>query len=156
MDDNFYMTLAIEQAKKCKKSKDIPIGAVIVHNGKVIAKAFNQKEKAQICTKHSEIIAIEKASKKLKNFILDGATIYVTKEPCLMCMGAILSARISKVVYGAKDLRFGTEELAQVNKFNHKCEIKGGVLEEECVELLQDFFKTLRCKNGSNNKTKNS
>ena len=73
-----------------------------------------------------------------------------------MCMGAILSARISRIVYGAKDLRFGTEELAKENKFNHKCEIKGGVLEEECVKLLQDFFKTLRCKNGSNNKTKNS
>ena len=96
----------------------------------------------------------EKANKKLNCNRLDGATIYTTKEPCLMCMGAILSARIKRIVFGARDKRFGTKELAKENNFNHKCEIEEGVLEEECSVILSEFFKELRCKCGSSNQIK--
>ena len=93
---------------------------------------------------NTQDVPIIEGSKKLENYRLDGATLYTTKEPCLMCMGAILSARIGRVVFGASDKRFGTKELAKDNNFNHKCEITGGVCEEECVELLEKFFKSLR------------
>ena len=130
-----------------------PVGAVIVLDGKIIAKAHNQKEKTHKVTAHAEIIAIEKANRKLRSYRLDDAVIYITKEPCLMCMGTILSARIAKVVFGAKDLRFGTMDLATDNNFNHKCDIVGGVLETECSNLLTDFFKKLRGNNESKRKT---
>ena len=141
MTDIEYMKLALIEAKKSLKNGDIPVGAIIVKDGKILSKAYNRKEKDKSVISHAEILAITKASKKLKNYRLDGATIYTTKEPCLMCMGVILSSRISKIIYGAKDSRFGTENLAKDNNFNHKCEIQGGVLEEECSELLTNFLK---------------
>lgn len=144
MNDEKYMSLAIAEAKKAMLLGDVPVGAVIVYNDKVIARSYNQKEKYQKATYHAEILAINKANAKLKSYHLDEATIYITKEPCLMCMGAILSARIKKIVYGVSDKRFGTKELANNNKFNHKCEITAGVLSEECERLLSDFFKNLR------------
>lgn len=144
MNDEKYMALAIAEAKKSLISGDVPVGAVIVYDGSVIAKSYNQKEKYKKATYHAEILALNKANTKLKSYHLDGATIYITKEPCLMCMGAILSSRIKKIVYGASDKRFGTKELAKNNKFNHKCEITGGVLSDECERLLSDFFKNLR------------
>ena len=144
MIDEKYMRMAISQAKKSLLSEDVPVGAVIVKDDKVIAKSYNQKEKNKKATNHAEILAINKASEKLHTYRLDGATIYTTKEPCLMCMGAILSARIDRIVYGVKDKRFGTEYLAKDNNFNHECEITGGVLKDECEILLSDFFKNLR------------
>ena len=144
MEKEDYIRLALSEAKKSIKSGDVPVGAVIVHNGKVIAKAHNKKEKLKLATAHAEILAIEKASKKINNFRLDQMEIYVTKEPCLMCMGAILSARIKKIYFGAYDRRFGTKELAGDNKFNHKCEIEGGILKNDCEELLSQFFKNIR------------
>lgn len=139
-----YMQLALDEAKKSLKSQDVPVGAVIVFNGKIIAKAHNKREKTGLVSAHAEILAINKANKKLKNFRLDKAEIYVTKEPCLMCMGACLSARLKKIYYGVSDERFGTSEFAETNKFNHKCQIEGGILEKECKSLLSDFFKKLR------------
>ena len=149
------MAIAINEAKKSIKSEDVPVGAVVVMNNQIIAKAYNQKEKTNNVTAHAEILAINKAGKKLGRYRLDDAVIYITKEPCLMCMGAILSARISRIVYGAKDLRYGTSELATNNKFNHKCEILGGIKNQECEALLSEFFRGLRRKNESSRKTKN-
>ena len=153
--DEYYMLLALKEAKKSIISADIPIGAVVVIGDTVISRAHNTKERDSLVTGHAEINAINKASKKLGNYRLDGGTIYITKEPCLMCMGAILSARISRIVYGTKDFRFGTEHLASDNKFNHKCEITGGVLADECTNLITDFFKDLRGNNESSRKTNN-
>jgi len=144
MTDEEYMQIALNEAKKSLQSQDVPIGAVIVLDGKIIGKSFNQKEKNKQAICHAEILAIIEGSKMLKSHRLDNSIIYTTKEPCLMCMGAILSARISKIVYGASDKRFGTKELATNNNFNHKCEIVGGVCEDECAELLEEFFKNLR------------
>ena len=144
MDKIDYMREAIREAKKSLKSNDVPVGAVIVKDGEIIAKAYNKREKTQQTIAHAEILAIGIANKKVGNFRLDGCEIYVTKEPCLMCMGAILSSRIKKIYYGARDKRFGTESLAQDNNFNHKCEIEGGVLSSECEGLLTNFFKSIR------------
>lgn len=155
MTDEYYMKIALKEAKKSLDSEDIPIGAVIVLNGEIIAKAHNTREKEQKTIGHAEINAINKANKKVGRYRLDGGVIYITKEPCLMCMGAILSARISRIVYGMKDIRYGTEELANNNKFNHKCEITGGILEEECGTLVSQFFKTLRGNNENSRKTTN-
>ena len=155
MTDEYYMELALKEARKSLGSGDIPIGAVVVLDGKVVSRAHNTREKDQLATGHAEINAITKANKKMGRYRLDGGVIYVTKEPCLMCMGTILSARISRIVYGMKDLRFGTEELARDNKFNHKCDITGGVLEEECSALVSQFFKTLRGNNENSRKTTN-
>lgn len=139
-----YMALAIKEAKLSLKGGDVPVGAVIVKDGKVIARAHNKREKNKQTIAHAEILAITKANKVLGDFRLDGCDIYVTKEPCLMCMGAILSARINKIYYGAKDKRFGTESLAKDNKFNHKCDIEGNVLGKECEEMLTNFFRSIR------------
>lgn len=144
MTDEEYMKLAIAEAKKSLEYDDVPVGAIIVMDGKIIAKSYNQKEKCHKATCHAEILAINKASEKLKSYRLDDAIIYTTKEPCLMCMGAILSARIKKIVFGASDKRFGTKEFATNNNFNHKCEVVGNVCKEECEELLSNFFKKLR------------
>jgi len=156
MKDEYYMQLALKEAQKSVKNEDVPVGAVIVLDGKIVAKAYNTREKQQLAIGHAEINALTKANKKVNRYRLDGAVIYITKEPCLMCMGALLSARIAKIVYGAKDLRFGTEYLATDNRFNHKCEIIGGVLGAECEELLRDFFRKLRGKNADSRINKNS
>ena len=155
MTDIDYMKIALAEAKKSLDSKDVPVGAVVVVDGKIIAKAHNTREKQQLAVGHAEINVISKANKKIGRYRLDGGVIYITKEPCLMCMGAILSARISRIVYGMKDLRFGTEYLAKANNFNHKCDITGGVLEEECSALVSQFFKSLRGNNESSRKTRN-
>ena len=152
MSDEDYMKIALNEAKKCLKYGDVPVGAVIIKNGKILATGYNKKEKNKQVTHHAEIIAITRACKKVKSYRLDDSVIYITKEPCLMCMGALLSARISKIVYGAKDLRFGTETFATDNNFNHKCEIVGGVLKNECEKILTTFFKNLRGKNENSRK----
>jgi tRNA(adenine34) deaminase len=148
------MNIALKEAKKCLKYGDVPVGAVIIKNGKILATGYNKKEKNKQVTHHAEIIAITRACKKVKSYRLDDSVIYITKEPCLMCMGAILSARISKIIYGVSDLRFGTKDLATNNNFNHKCDIKGNVCEDECRQLLSGFFKNLREKHASSRKTK--
>lgn len=144
MTDEEYMKIAINEAKKSLNYDDVPVGAIVVIDDEIVARSFNQKEKNKKITDHAEILSINEASEKLGTYRLDNATIYTTKEPCLMCMGALLSARIKKIVYGVSDRRFGTRDLATNNNFNHKCEIIGGVCSEECEKLLVDFFKKLR------------
>ena len=147
MNDEEYMRMAIAEARKSLESEDVPVGAVVVRDGEIIGIGHNTREKDQIVTSHAENNAIVDACKKVGRYRLDGSVIYITKEPCLMCMGIILSSKISKIVYGAQDLRFGTSHLARDNNFNHKSEIVGGVLAQECESLLKDFFKKLRGKN---------
>jgi len=151
-----YMQCAMQEAKKSLKSGDIPVGAIIVYKDKIIARAHNQKEKNNCVLHHAEILAIKKANRKLKTSRLDDMVLYTTKEPCLMCMGTILSAHIAKIVYGASDYRFGTSHLADNNNFNHKCEIVGGVLGDKCEAELKKFFKNLRGKNASTRKVKDT
>ena len=142
------MKLALEMAKKAEKKDEVPIGAVIVLNGKVIAKAYNKKESKNLATAHAEILAINKASKKLKSWRLDGAELYVTLEPCPMCAGAITNARIKKVYFGAYEPKSGSA----VSKFNiltesglnHVTEYEGGVMEEECSSIIKNYFKKKR------------
>ena len=144
-NDIYYMNLALKEAKKAIKYGDIPIGCVIVMNNKVISKAFNKKEFNNNPIKHAEIIAIEKASKKLNTWHLDECTLYTTMEPCLMCAGAILQSRISRIVYGLPNNNFG--EVTSNNvvfKNNKKIKIDGCICEEESKSLVQCFFKNIR------------
>lgn len=144
-NDIYYMNLALKEAKKAIKYGDIPIGCVIVMNNKIISKAFNKKEFNNNPIKHAEIIAIEKASKKLNTWHLDECTLYTTMEPCLMCAGAILQSRISRIVYGLPNNNFG--EVTSNNvvfKNNKKIKIDGCICEEESKSLVQSFFKNIR------------
>ena len=143
-----YMKKAIEQAEKAYDKLEVPVGAVIVKDGKIIAKAFNQKETKYDTTKHAEILAIQKASKKLKSWRLLDCEMYVTLEPCPMCAGAIIQSRIKKVYYGVADEKTGAVgsklNLFKDYKFNHKVEFENSILEKECKKILQNFFKELR------------
>ena len=139
-----YMMLAINEASKCAKYLDVPVGVVLVKDGKVLAKSYNQKEKSGVATYHAEMLAIEKACKKLGNFRLDDVDVFVTKEPCVMCYGALLSARVRNIYFGAYDPRFGVGNLNKHINFNHKVNLVGGVLEEKCSNLLHEFFEKIR------------
>ena len=141
------MLEAIKEAKKSLKSGDVPVGAVIVENGKIISRGHNKKEKTHKATSHAEIEAINKACKKKNNWYLNECTMYVTIEPCMMCCGAIIQSRIKKVVYGSKNEKFGYVESvsrAFENKNNHNVKIETGILKNECSKLLKDFFKEKR------------
>lgn len=142
-----FMEDALNLAKKAAKKDEVPVGAVIVKNGKVIASGYNKKEGKQNATLHAEIIAINKACKKLKSFRLTGCDIYVTLEPCPMCAGAIIGARINKVYFGAYDKKagcFGSVYDFADGRFNHSPKVLGGIMEGESVKLLQQFFKSKR------------
>lgn len=145
-----YMRLAIKEAEKAQKIDEVPIGAVIVKNDKVIAKAHNLREKKQQATAHAEILAIEKACRKLGTWRLEGCILYVTLEPCAMCTGATILARIDHVIYGAKDAKGGCiescVEMYDQQGFNHYPTYESGILEEECSKLLTDFFKEKRAR----------
>ena len=149
--DEYYMKLALKQAMKAKQKDEVPVGAVIVKDDVVIARGYNLRESSFDPTSHAEINAIRKACKKMKSWRLEGATIYVTVEPCSMCAGAILWTRIKRVVYGAKDLKGGalgtTYNLYEIKKLNHYPEITSGVLKDECSSLISDFFKEKRQQN---------
>lgn len=135
---DYYMKMALKQAKKAKKNNEIPVGAVIVKNNKIISQGYNKKEKQKNVILHAEIIAITKACKKIKNWRLDDCEIYVTMEPCMMCCGAIEQSRIKKVVYGIKNEKFGyTSKLKKIKIIN-------GVCEKECKNIIQSFFKNKR------------
>lgn len=150
--DEKYMKIALKEAKKAYKEEEVPVGAIIVKDGIIVAKAHNQKEGKTDTTKHAEIIAIQKASKRLKNWRLEDSTLYVTLEPCTMCIGAIIGARIKRVCFGAMDEKTGAcGSVINIPKdypFNHVVEVEGNILEEESRNLLQDFFKELRKKKG--------
>ena len=143
----YFMKKALEQAKKAFSLDEVPVGCVIVKDGKIIARAHNKKEKRQNATAHAEIEAINKASKKLNNWHLDGADVYVTLEPCAMCVGAMINARVGHLYFGAWEPKFGAcgsvVNLFE-NAFNHKISFKGGILEKDCAALLKQFFKGKR------------
>ncbi len=143
-----YMACAYELAQKAYKKDEVPVGAVVVYNNKIIAKGYNKRQKTQDATNHAEVIAIKKACKKLKTFRLNDCQLYVTLEPCVMCAGAIINARIGKVIFGAFDKKFGCcgslYNLLGDKKFNHHPEVMGGVMEQECSKILTDFFEGKR------------
>ena len=149
-DDNYYMNLALKEAKKAELIDEVPIGAVLVKDDKVISKGFNVRESKNDALGHAEIVTIKKANKKLKSWRLDEATLYVTIEPCIMCGGAIIQSRIKRVVYGAKDTKggcFGSSiNILEADNINHHPEVVGGVLENECSEIIKEYFKKKRCK----------
>ena len=149
-DDILFMKEAIKQAKKAELIDDVPIGAVIVKDGVIIARAYNKREKLKDAIAHAEILAIQKACRKLNSWRLDGCTLYVTLEPCPMCAGSMILSRMKRVVYGAYDPKGGCVEIClhmyDHNGFNHYPEYKGGVLEEECSNLLKEYFKKKRQK----------
>ena len=140
------MRQALRLAQKAKRKGEVPIGAVVVLNDKIIGKGYNLRTKLQIATAHAELRAIEKACKKMHSWRLPEAELYVTLEPCPMCMGAILNARIDRVYFGAYEQkgRSLTSELAGANLLNHTVEVTGGVLEEQCKEILSSFFSEVR------------
>ena len=152
--DERYMRFALTEARKAAMQDEVPIGAVIVKEGKVIARAHNQKEKKNCALEHAEMIAMRKATKKIGNWWLEGCTLYVTLEPCAMCAGAVMNSRLDRVVYGAPDPRFGflgsVADLPADYPVNHSFERTGGVLKEECAALLGDFFAAKRAKNKKN------
>ena len=140
------MKTALKCAEKAAAEGEVPIGAVVVCDGKIIARGYNKRTKRQIATAHAEIEAIEKACKKLKSWRIPECEIYVTLEPCPMCMGAMLNARIKKVYFGAPEAkgRSMTEALANSNLVNHRIEVEGGVMEAECAAVLSSFFSQMR------------
>ena len=135
------MKIALNEAKKAFKKNEVPIGAVIVKNGKIISKAHNKKENNNIATNHAEIIAINKACKKIKNWRLLDCTLYVTVEPCMMCFGAILESRISKIIYGTTNENCG---YISKNEVGDNIEIIGNICEEECKNIIKLFFENKR------------
>ena len=147
-DEEKFMKEAIRQAKKAYALREVPIGGVIVYEGKIIARGYNRRNTDKNTTSHAEINAIRKASKKLGDWRLEGCTLYVTLEPCQMCAGAIVQARIDKIVIGSMNPKAGCAgsvlNLLEMDGFNHKVEVERGVLEEECSTMLSGFFKELR------------
>ena len=143
-----FMREAIRLAEKAKKKGEVPIGAVVVYEGRIVGRGFNLRTKLQMATAHAEMRAIDRACKKLHSWRLPGAEIYVTLEPCPMCMGAILNARIDRVYFGAYEQkgRSLTNELANANLLNHKTKVVGGVLQEECAAVLTSFFSEMRAR----------
>ncbi len=144
-----YMLSAIELAKTAKSAGDVPVGAVVVKNGEIIAKGYNTREIDKDPTAHAEVVAIREASKILNSWHLDDCELYVTLEPCPMCAGAIINSRIKTVIFGAYDKKAGSASNDSVINlfslgYNHKPEVYGGICEKECAELLSQFFKQKR------------
>lgn len=147
-DDERFMLAAVAEARKAESADEVPIGAVVVHLGRIIGRGGNQRETLSDPTAHAEMIAITAAASELASWRLEGCTLYVTLEPCPMCAGAIVQARIPRLVYGAADPKAGAcESLYQIcsdKRLNHRAEVVSGVLAEECAELLQQFFARQR------------
>lgn len=147
--DEFFMQQALREARKAYAAEEVPIGAVIVHDGKIIARSWNQVETLKDATAHAEMLALTSAQTALGDWRLEGCTLYVTKEPCPMCAGAIVHCRPDRVVYGLPDPKGGAAggwiNLLDSNPpLNHKCETTVGVMEDECLALLQSFFREAR------------
>ena len=139
MTDEYYMNLALEEARKAQVQDEVPIGCIIVHNNKVIAASYNRKTIDNIATYHAEVLAINEACRVLGTWYLDECILYTTVEPCMMCTGAIIQARIPKVIYGAANGAFGC-----LSKLNSKVKVVGGILEKECSIILSEFFREKR------------
>ena len=146
--EEFFMREALKEAKKAYNKKEVPIGAVIVYKNKIISRGYNLRERKNNAILHAEIVAIEKACKKLKSWRLDECDLYVTLEPCPMCSGAIINSRIKNIFFGAHDPKAGCVDskvhLFEPGLFNHDVNVVGNVLESECAQLLKDFFSKLR------------
>lgn len=145
-----WMRVAIEEAKKAEALAEVPIGAIVVHQGQIIGRGHNLRETTQNATTHAEMIAIQEACKAIGSWRLEETQLYVTLEPCPMCSGAIILSRVKEVYFGAYDPKGGTAgtlmNLLEDERFNHQAEVEGGILEEECGELLSVFFRNLRAK----------
>lgn len=150
--DEYYMEKAIELARRAEEIDEVPVGALIVLEGEIIAEAYNTRESTKCATHHAELLAIEEACRVMGGWRLPGVTLYVTMEPCAMCAGAIINARIPRVVYGTRDIRFGAFgsalDLAKI-PLNHTPEVVGGVLVEETRNILTEYFKRKRVKQGA-------
>jgi tRNA(adenine34) deaminase len=147
MNHEYFMTLALEEAKKAYNKNEVPIGAIIVKDGQVIARAHNTREVDNLATSHAEILAIQRANQKLQSWRLDTCSLYVTIEPCPMCSGAIIQSRIANVYYGARDPKNGSHQSITSLfdlPYNHMVHVEYGILEEECKSIMTTFFKELR------------
>jgi tRNA(adenine34) deaminase len=151
MTDVIYMREALKQAKRASRLGEVPIGCVIVYQDKIIGRGYNKRNTKKTTLAHAELIAIEKASKTMGDWRLEDCVMYVTLEPCQMCSGAIVQARIKRVVIGTMNPKAGCAgsilNLLQMEQFNHQVSLTTGVMEEECTNVLQDFFKDLRIRN---------
>ena len=146
--DNFFMKKALEEAKEAYNLKEVPIGAVIAKKGKIVGLGHNEKETSLDTTNHAEIIAIKEASKNLKSWRLTDCTMYVTVEPCPMCAGAIVNSRVKELVIGTMDPKGGAcgslYNIVEDDNLNHIVEVRRGIMEKECSDIMKDFFKKLR------------
>lgn len=143
-----FMHIALKEAEKAFNENEVPVGAVLVINSEIIARAHNKRESAFDPTAHAEVIVLREAAQKIKNWRLTGATLYVTKEPCIMCAGAMVNARLERLVYGCGDTKAGAVQslyqLLSDKRLNHQVEVVSGILEDECAELLKRFFQERR------------
>lgn len=148
MTDEEYMEIAIEEASKAASKDEVPVGAIVVFGDDIVAKAHNEREAKSDPTAHAEILAIQQTAKKLGSWRLSNCAIYVTKEPCPMCAGAIFQARLDRLVYGVTDSKAGAAgtlyNIVNDKRLNHQVEVVSGICEEECRKLLQDFFRDKR------------
>ncbi len=143
-----FMRAALKRAEKGLAQGEVPVGAVIVCGGKIVASGYNRRTATQLASSHAEMYAIDRACRKFKSWRLPECDLYVTLEPCPMCMGAALNARVRKIYFGAYEQkgRSMTKELAESNLLNHTVEVEGGVLEKECSEILSGFFRSMRAR----------
>jgi tRNA(adenine34) deaminase len=148
LPDEYFMREALRQAQKAHAGNEVPVGAVIVRDGKIIARAYNQVELLKDATAHAEMLALTQAEAAIGDWRLTDCDLYVTKEPCAMCAGAVVHTRIRRVIFGCADPSAGAAgsmmNLLQMQSFNHRCEITFGVLKKECAGILQDFFRKRR------------
>ena len=153
VSDESFMREALRQAQKAFKAEEVPIGAVVVREGRIIAKAYNQVEMLKDATAHAEMLAITQAEAAVGDWRLNDCDLYVTKEPCAMCAGALVHVRMRRVIFGCPDDRSGGAggiiNLLQMPTFNHRCDISTGVLQQECASLLQSFFRARRRSDGN-------
>ena len=147
-NDTFFMRLALEEAEAAFQADEVPVGAVIVQGDAVIARTHNSRESSHDPTGHAELLALRIAAWKLRNWRLSEATLYVTKEPCIMCAGTMINARLGRLVYGCRDTKGGAVDslyaILSDKRLNHQVEVVSGVLEEECADILKRFFKERR------------
>jgi len=151
--DEYWMTFALKEAEKAMEKGEMPVGAIILHSNKIVGKGYNLRETLKDPTAHAEILAITSAAASLNSWRLEDCTLYVTLEPCPMCAGAILNARIPRVVFGSYDKAAGmcgsVENLCDQNLLNHRVLVKGGVMEEQCKSLIEAFFQSMRKSNSN-------